>query len=217
MASKRQIEANRRNAQKSTGPKTPEGRAAVRYNALRHGLTAQHAVLSDEEDEEFQEIVTAFQDDYRPVGPAETLLVQQMSMAAWRLQRIRGMETGLLDLRLWHFKANMRDGYTNPLEPNQRHAYYYCVIKNKNIVYCFCERDIESARLTAETSCGLSGSPGASRKARRSNRSFEGVLHRAAAPRRAQEHRADGGAVGSRECATDAPVSASFGGPCRVE
>jgi len=41
MATDRQIAANRKNAQKSTGPKTPEGRAAVRLNGVKHGLTAK--------------------------------------------------------------------------------------------------------------------------------------------------------------------------------
>ena len=48
MISEKQLDANRRNAQLSTGPQTPEGRAAVRHNALTHGLTAQYAVLPQE-------------------------------------------------------------------------------------------------------------------------------------------------------------------------
>jgi hypothetical protein len=49
MASQQQIDANRRNSQKSTGPKTPEGRAAVRLNGVKHGLTASTLVLKGEE------------------------------------------------------------------------------------------------------------------------------------------------------------------------
>jgi len=56
MISERQLNANRRNAQFSTGPRTPEGRAAVAHNALRHGLTPQTAVLPNEDPEEFGEL-----------------------------------------------------------------------------------------------------------------------------------------------------------------
>jgi hypothetical protein len=124
MASQRQIDANRRNAQKSTGPKTPEGRAAVRSNALRHGLTAQHAVLCGEKKAEFNEALTAFQEEYQPVGPAETLLVHQIAMAAWRLQRIRGMETGVFDLRFWDLEKRMNEEYTD-LDSHHRHGYVF--------------------------------------------------------------------------------------------
>jgi len=87
MSSQRQIVANRRNAQKSTGPQTPEGRAAVHSNALRHGLTAQTAVLANENREHFDEMLEAFQAEYHPARPTEDLLVHQMIMAAWRLAR----------------------------------------------------------------------------------------------------------------------------------
>jgi hypothetical protein len=98
MPSQRQIDANRRNAKKSTGAQTPEGRAAVRSNFLRHGLTAQTAVLANENREHFDEMLEAFQAEYRPAGPTENLLVHQMVMAAWRLPRMRGIETGLFNL-----------------------------------------------------------------------------------------------------------------------
>src|SRR5437667_2383271 len=88
MSSQKQIDANRLNAQKSTGPNTPEGRDAVRFNALRHGLTAKHAVLENENEQEFQEMLEAFEAEHQPIGPTENLLVQQMVMAAWRLQRL---------------------------------------------------------------------------------------------------------------------------------
>jgi hypothetical protein len=100
MPSQRQLNANRRNAQLSTGPRTPEGRAAVGLNALRHGLTAQTAVLPNESPEEFRELLDAFLAEYQPAGPTETLLVEQMAMASWRLRRMRALETGLFGLRM---------------------------------------------------------------------------------------------------------------------
>src|ERR1700680_2536992 len=53
MATEKQFEANRQNAQKSTGPKTPEGRAAVRVNGVKHGLTAETIVLKGESEADF--------------------------------------------------------------------------------------------------------------------------------------------------------------------
>jgi len=93
MASQRQIDANRQNAQKSTGPKTPEGKAAVSQNALQHPLTA-------EDEDEFNATRQSFEDELKPVGPLQTLLVEQIVMAAWRLARIRTLESGLFQLRL---------------------------------------------------------------------------------------------------------------------
>jgi hypothetical protein len=107
MISQRQLDANRRNAQLSTGPRTPEGRAAVRSNALRHGLTAKIAVLDNENPEHFQEMLDAFQAEHQPVGPTEDLLVHQMVMSAWRLQRLRAIETSLFNLRMRALKPDM--------------------------------------------------------------------------------------------------------------
>ena len=117
MLTQRQLDANRRNAQLSTGPRTPEGRAAVGHNALRHGLTAETAVLPNENPEEFQELLDAFLAEYQPVGPTETLLVEQMTMAAWRLRRMRALETGLFGLRMSQLP---RDENAATLDPSSR-------------------------------------------------------------------------------------------------
>ncbi len=57
MATEKQFEANRQNAQKSTGPKTPEGRAAVRLNGVKHGLTAETIVLKGESQADFTNVL----------------------------------------------------------------------------------------------------------------------------------------------------------------
>jgi hypothetical protein len=56
MTSEKQAQANRRNALKSTGPKTPEGKAAVRLNANKHGLRSQEVLLSGEDEEALKEL-----------------------------------------------------------------------------------------------------------------------------------------------------------------
>src|SRR5437879_8187552 len=111
MSSQKQIDANRLNAQKSTGPNTPEGRDAVRFNALRHGLRAKHAVLENENEQEFQEMLAAFEAEHQPTGPTENLLVQQMVMAAWRLKRLRAIETGLFTLRMYDLSKQTQSVY----------------------------------------------------------------------------------------------------------
>jgi hypothetical protein len=56
MATERQIAANRRNAQKSTGPNTPQGKAASRFNATRHGFAGEHFALAAEDKQEFDDV-----------------------------------------------------------------------------------------------------------------------------------------------------------------
>ncbi len=107
MATQKQIDANRANALNSTGPQTPAGKAAVRLNALKHGLTAQDAVLPFEDKDQFDEIAKAYEEHYQPLGPVEILLVQQIVMAAWRLCRVRGMETAAIELRLAQYASGL--------------------------------------------------------------------------------------------------------------
>ena len=124
MASQEQIDANRANAQHSTGPKTPEGKAASRLNALKHGLTAELAVIPGEHTDLFDQTAQDFLDHLQPVGPVETLLVQQIVMASWRLVRLRSLETGLFRLRLLDEKENMDSEYKG-LTPEARLAYAF--------------------------------------------------------------------------------------------
>ncbi len=100
MSSPKQIAANRRNAQKNTGPRTPQGRAAVRFNALKHGLTAQEAVLPTEDKQAFAQLLESLLADRRPVGPVETMLVHRMAVASWQLHRAYVVETASFELRL---------------------------------------------------------------------------------------------------------------------
>src|ERR1700686_667419 len=101
MISERQLDANRRNAAKSNGPKTPEGRAAVRHNALQHGLTAAEIILPTTEDKlEFEQFQAAFVEECQPVGPIEEVLVEDIVANRWRMNRVRKMEPGFFALRM---------------------------------------------------------------------------------------------------------------------
>ena len=124
MASQKQIDANRANAQRSTGPKTPEGKAASSLNALKHGLTAEQAVIPGEDPDAFDESVRSFFDHLQPVGPLETQLVEQIAMASWRLSRLRALETGLFTLRLIDEEKWIDEHYTG-LTTQDRLAYVF--------------------------------------------------------------------------------------------
>jgi hypothetical protein len=86
------IEANRRNAQKSTGPRTAAGKEASKFNALFHGMHANELVLPDESKELFHEFRKAYLLRLLPMDVVELTLVERIVVAAWRLRRVPTME-----------------------------------------------------------------------------------------------------------------------------
>jgi hypothetical protein len=101
MTSEKKAESNRRNALKSTGPKTPEGKAAVRLNALRHGLLSQEILLAGEDEQALMELGERLRDELQPVGELESLLVDRIISAYWRLRRVVRVETGIFARELY--------------------------------------------------------------------------------------------------------------------
>jgi hypothetical protein len=87
--------ANRANAKLSTGPRTEPGKQRSSLNALRHGLTAQTAVLPTEDPETYQRHIQQFLDEYAPGTATETQLVHEIANTAWRLNRIPFLEAEL--------------------------------------------------------------------------------------------------------------------------
>ena len=102
--SPKQIEANRRNAQKSTGPKTPNGQAVSKMNALKHGILSKEAVVHGrcirESDREFTALHQRLWEDLKPVGVLEEILVDQIVTAHWRLRRALKAESGEIALNV---------------------------------------------------------------------------------------------------------------------
>jgi hypothetical protein len=88
MATQRQIRANRRNAKKSTGPKTARGRAVVRWNGLKHGLNARTLILPGENRADFKALLHALEAEHQPTTTRERNLVIQSAKAIWRMRRI---------------------------------------------------------------------------------------------------------------------------------
>src|SRR5437879_8067259 len=96
MATIKQIEANRRNALKSTGPRSPEAKAAVRMNALRHGLRARTVVLPAENSEEFHQLCNDLETEWQPQSRTEHFYVDQMAISQWKLTRVEVAEKSIV-------------------------------------------------------------------------------------------------------------------------
>ena len=90
MTSFRQIEANRRNACKSTGPITKEGKQRSRCNAVRHGLTAETVIGALEDAEDYKAFEAAIIADYNVQSAVERELVLRLASLLWRLRRATG-------------------------------------------------------------------------------------------------------------------------------
>jgi hypothetical protein len=104
MATEAQIAANRLNAQKSTGPRTARGKARSSRNALKHCALARTLLASDpapnEKSAEFRALCDDFSAELKPVGPFETMLVDQVITAVWRKRRARQAHSAELALNL---------------------------------------------------------------------------------------------------------------------
>src|ERR1700726_634272 len=99
MTSFRQIEANRRNARKSTGPNTDEGKQRSRCNAVRHGLTAETVIGVLEDAESYKLFEAAIIADYDAQSGVERELVLRLASLLWRLRRATTVETGLFEMQ----------------------------------------------------------------------------------------------------------------------
>jgi hypothetical protein len=102
MTSSRQIEANRRNALKSTGPKSEQGKQASRCNAVRHGLTAETVIGALEDAEDYKAFEAAITADYDAQSAVERELVLRLASLLWRLRRATTIETGLFEIQAEH-------------------------------------------------------------------------------------------------------------------
>jgi len=90
--SEKQQQANRQNAQKSSGPKTPEGREAVRFNALTYGLRTRETILERENAREYSELWDELDAEWQPQTRTERLYLETMVTSQWLLKRIAESE-----------------------------------------------------------------------------------------------------------------------------
>ena len=96
LASARQGSSNRRNAQRSKGPRTSEGRARSSKNALSHGALAQQVLLPSENESDLADLRDDLRQELRPQGPLQEQWFEVIVDGFWRLQRIRRAEVGVL-------------------------------------------------------------------------------------------------------------------------
>jgi hypothetical protein len=96
MTSAKQKSANQRNSQHSTGPRTEEGKTAVKPNALKHGLIAETHCLPWEDPEEYEMLHQDYIEHYQPIGREETELVERIASLRWRLKRVPAYETAII-------------------------------------------------------------------------------------------------------------------------
>jgi hypothetical protein len=97
MTSFRRIEANRRNARKSTGPVTQEGKQHSRCNAVRHGLTAETVIGALKDAEDYKAFEAAVAAGFDAETAVECELVLRLASLLWRLRRATAIDTGLLE------------------------------------------------------------------------------------------------------------------------
>ncbi len=96
MTSPAQINANQQNAKRSTGPITPDGKAAVARNATSHGLAGSHLVLPGEDAADFDALLETLRSEHSPSGVTQDFLVQQMAQAQRKLPRAARIEQQIL-------------------------------------------------------------------------------------------------------------------------
>ena len=97
MATEAQIMANRRNSQKSTGPRTSEGKSVVSQNAVTHGLSARKTVISSERQEDFDLHRDRILAELAPDSPVQTILAERIVSHSWRLKRIADIQNQTID------------------------------------------------------------------------------------------------------------------------
>lgn len=98
MLTAKQIQANQKNAQKSTGPRSLEGKMISSGNALQHGILSRRTLLPIEDKAEYDSFVSGIYAQLDPHGELEQLLVDRIATAAWRLGRIVQVESKLFDV-----------------------------------------------------------------------------------------------------------------------
>ena len=100
MTTQAQVLANRLNAQKSTGPRTAEGKTAVSQNAVTHGLSGRLDVIKGEDPAEFDLFRAQMLGELAPAGPVEAVLAERIVSLSWRLQRVERMQSETFDALL---------------------------------------------------------------------------------------------------------------------
>jgi hypothetical protein len=128
----RKLQSARLNGAKSTGPKTPEGKAIASMNALRHGLAAKTVVLSNESHDRFNGIHDAYIDEFDPRTTAESDAIEEMAIAKWRHRRYWGIEAATLDLQMDRQAKELEKEFTKMDEMTRLAIAFTALADNSN-------------------------------------------------------------------------------------
>jgi hypothetical protein len=125
MATQAQIDANRGNAQRSTGPRTEAGKAAVSQNAIKYGLFCRNLLLRKEDPAALEILRKSVFDRVRPADPFEVLYAERIVVAAWKLQRALAAES----------KISHESDYLGRIDPLQVHAREVNALQRQQLAY----------------------------------------------------------------------------------
>ena len=125
MSSQQKIDASRANARKSTGPKTTAGKAVCRTNAYRHGMRTRAVLMPGEDSRQYTQLFNSMCQEYESPTRQDLFQIKQMATARWRLERLKGIETALLDqptidsaalVRISHWQVRAENSYYKALK-----------------------------------------------------------------------------------------------------
>jgi len=127
MSSTNQIQANRENAQKSTGPKSIEGKAISAKNAVKHGIFATETVIKGENREDFELFREKLLEEFAPEGAVETMLAERIVSLGWRLKRIVRIQDQVFDVMIEKdepspFQKHLKAGLPRIMQDDPRGA-----------------------------------------------------------------------------------------------
>ncbi len=145
MTSEKQIAANRANAEKSTGPKTPETKAISAMNALRHGLTGQVNLMPTEDREAHDKFCAAIVESLAPEGALEIQFAHAVAEDNWRMNRGRAIETNMLVFGNLDTRTNTGQS-SDRRSHNQRRRSSLRTPGNSNSSPCICSARTATCR-----------------------------------------------------------------------
>jgi len=119
MSSIEQILANRQNAQKSTGPRSVEGKAVVAKNAIKHGLFALETLIKGENREDFDLFRDKLLEEFNPQGAVEVMLAERIVSLGWRLMRIVRVQDQVFDVMIEKDEPSPMQKQINSMKPRQ--------------------------------------------------------------------------------------------------
>jgi hypothetical protein len=135
MATLKKAEAARINGAKSRGPVTPEGKARSARNGITHGLTAQAIVLINESRPLFEALHQAVIERFQPQDGQESLLVEAIATAQWRIRRCWGLETAIFDAEMDDMQPALDAEFPNLDEPTRLARAYKRLIQSGDPIY----------------------------------------------------------------------------------